>query len=76
MKAAHQLEIFDKLYQEQPLLATGDLEGVPAVSAVKATTFPVPPALAQPGDREHKNPSAFSPQRNKGEKHGCIVKSF
>lgn len=80
MKAAHQLEIFDKIYQEQPLLATGDLMGVPAVSAVKATTFPVPPAQAQPGDREDKNHLAFPPPWNKGqnqrEKHGCIAKSF
>lgn len=36
VKAAHQLEIFDQLYQEQPLLATGELVGVPAVSAVRA----------------------------------------
>lgn len=46
MKAAHQLEIFDKLYQEQPLLATGELVvGVPALSAVKASL----PCATSPG---------------------------
>lgn len=58
MKAAHQLEIFEKLYQE--LLATGELVGAPAVSAVKAN-LPCATSPASAGDREHRNPSAFSP---------------